>query len=483
MDFGSRTSPGCVGHLCADQPNTCVGRPAADSMTFGIELEFVVVAPKGSLTKTVPFHARNWAPVFLTHQAFLEHGVPTFCQGLVCDCAGCSHGWGRCIKGEVPAASENTAGGKYGRWVVQMDDSAKLTDDERQMAPESKCDTYSLELASRCFSTTADTDWQSEVANVLHIMTSTLSAHGCAVIANEKCGLHVHVGYGDAIVPLSTCKNVLQLMTSLERCFDQAHSTERMAPGPNFCPGGQGHFNANLGYLHRTRGWQENGAEYNIFDTLVKIEAASSHEEIGELFIVSREFEDQIHIESGHQTTVNFDNTWMGKKIFADDGSEINIDPIGTIEFRQHQSTLDVSVIAAFVGLLQALVNFCNDADNEKLIVQLCAQAWNRDFELLTLLHIIGCPGPALMHYQCLADGGQSHAPADPAAHFPRLVLVNALRNSYACSPKAVSARIGRKIQQGDYGKQVAVSRTDVDAVLGMPTKLAALQELAGRKN
>lgn len=378
MNYAHRDCAGCTDLDCVHQPSPCFieSKPSPTCQTFGIELEFVVVARTDSLTRSVPEFAADWAPTFLTHQAFLAHGIPTFCPGLVCECKKFNPGKeriGDCVKGKVPAMSENSAGGKFGRWSVHIDQSAKLTDEEREFAPEGEYCIYSLELASRCFGAATDTNWQGEVAHVLAVMTSCLRGHGCAVLANDKCGLHVHMGYGDEKVPLGTCKSVLQLMTALERCFDQAHSTPRLAPGPNFTPGGQGHFNANLGYLHRAREAQENGREYDIFSTLANIQAAHGYESMGELFVVEREKEDHVYIQSGHSCTVNFDNTWVERCIRDDGGREISIDPIGTIEFRQHQSTLDVDVIAAWVGLLRALVHFCNKADNDKLVLQLCA--------------------------------------------------------------------------------------------------------------
>ena len=107
------------------------------------------------------------------------------------------------------------------------------------------------------------------------------------------------------------------------------------------------------------------------------------------LFVVEPEGENDVYIPNGHYSTVNFDNTWETKHCYVD-GEEADVGPINTIEFRQHQSTLDIDTVVAWVVVLASLVQFCNRAENEKSIVELCAQAFNLEFGLLELLRAIG---------------------------------------------------------------------------------------------
>ena len=134
-------------------------------LTFGIELERIVVAPKDVFKNILPQAVQAFAPVCLTHMALLDAGVPTLCGGLICQCPqykpDCieSH-YLDCksdecvqrIKGLCAAKSANTRGtSHFGRWHVDVDDSAKLTDVERSKALEGEYETYSLELGSPCF--------------------------------------------------------------------------------------------------------------------------------------------------------------------------------------------------------------------------------------------------------------------------------------------------------------------------------------------
>ena len=135
----------------------------------------------------------------------------------------------------------------------------------------------------------------------------------------------------------------------------------------------------------------------------------------------------------------------------------------------------------AWVGLLTTPVSFCNDTDNESLVLQLCAQAWSRDFGLLALLQTIGCSDQVIQHYQSLTISGSSQPSLDPTARFPNLAAHNSLHNFYACHPSAVCARVDQKIMDGDYGKVLTpASCANVEAVVGTYEAYAGLRRSRG---
>ncbi|KAI9666287.1 MAG: hypothetical protein M1821_004222 [Bathelium mastoideum] len=89
---------------------------------------------------------------------------------------------------------------------------------------------YPIELISRVFEYHTD-HWQAEIASVLDALHSRFNQPSSEfrMLIDERCGFHVHVGNRTAGFPLQTVKNLLQLVTAHEHCFDELHSAGRIS--------------------------------------------------------------------------------------------------------------------------------------------------------------------------------------------------------------------------------------------------------------
>ena len=279
-------------------------------MTFGIELELLVVSP-ASAFKDLPrvIGPDNYA-FAVVHRELLRRGVPSQWRELKCPCCQCNQCTEtdcepiKCIEAWVNEGSKvscvppETA---FAVWDVGTDSSIDLT--KAELKDQHGWQKTKMELSSRKFSLAED-DWEQEIASVLDAVDE-LRKRVCILLTNEDTGLHVHVGYDEKNVPLTTCKNIFQVMTCLERCLDQIHTTSRLEPGHGLETGG--HYNAPLSFFHRLHASAT--LHENVFDWCASVESCESYKAIDGLFKVPVDKIRPWRRGCGHTSTVNFENT------------------------------------------------------------------------------------------------------------------------------------------------------------------------------
>lgn len=271
---------------------------------------------------------------------------------------------------------------------------------------------------------------------------------GCRFITNQSTGFHVHVRNGGQRVPLRTAKNVFQLVTAFERCFDELHSIPRITFPEEL---GRGYCCYPPSFWH-AQADRSRGERTNLFDRLANIEKVRTYEELGAFFAPDL---GPTHETSGHNSAYNFDNLFPDPEM---DRYEETL--TGTIEFRQHTGTLDYIEIVAWVLLTCNIVEFCGKAFAEDMI-DLCLRAADRSFSLEDLFVALDCSEDVMDHYLngaiigVIADN--VFEDSDPAPT-PGIELVKSLieQNDAECASRAdraaVQAVITQKYETGQYG-------------------------------
>lgn len=278
----------------------------------------------------------------------------------------------------------------HSRWRVETD-VCDASDAELLVIPEN-FHVEDIELSSRKFDFFRD-DWRSEIKAVLDVLNEleTMSG-GCRFITNESTGFHVHIGNGDEKIPLRAAKNVFQLATAFERCFDLLNTAPRITP-----PTDDDRFflYAPPSFFHLHNGDNvKQGHKAMMYDWLATVEERETYEGLGSLFQV-RAKKSLPHlssrVQSGHSSAYNFDNLFPHYSLEDSDLTK-------TIEFRCHTGTLDILEIVAWVLLCTQMVKYSHEAtDIEHLAF--CAHGVDTDFGLRDVLSAIGCHPELIAHY------------------------------------------------------------------------------------
>ena len=242
------------------------------NLTFGIELEFICLRPEDLFEKLIPASADGCAGSVLFRE-LINEGIP-------------STGWE-----EDDEIADNAP--SHSRWRVESDELI-LSKSEEELLPEGWA-VEAIELSSRKLHFFFD-DWRHEVAKVLKLLRR-VEEYGCRFITNKSTGFHVHVGHNTKRIPLSVAKNVFQLVTAFERCFDELHPVHRIVyPKPIFF----GHAYYPPSFFHTF------GATYDaakgeksspLLNRLANIEAVRSYDELG-AFVQGRPARDRARISN-----------------------------------------------------------------------------------------------------------------------------------------------------------------------------------------
>lgn len=425
-----------------------------DTLTFGIELEFICVRPETLFDPYVdpPYDGcegdRGAGPAIWA--ALNRNGIPS---------VGWEDDWE-----PIPTHS---------RWRVE-DDKLFLSEEEQKLLPDG-WEADNIEISSRKLRF-GDASWREELAAVLQVLRE-VESRGCRFITNASSGLHVHVGFSNGvIVPLRVAQNVFQLFTAFERLIDELHASQRVALPEDTS---ERHVYYPLSFFH-TYGAAfdpSKGAKSSLLlDRLYNIEVARSYEDLGSFFNLERPeigIGVQQHI-CGHNSSVNFDNLFPKPEL---DRYPENL--TGTIEFRQHTGSLDYLDIMAWTTLVCRTVLYCYEAPSATLL-DLMIRGVDPGFTLGDFLTAIGRPADVRDHY--LNNGGSvigvlpvnSNAEAsqiDPTA----CALIE--QNDHECEERAsvehVRAAIEKKSRAGFYGLDAKIKLS------GAISAAAALREVS----
>lgn len=369
------------------------------TLTFGIELELIAVFPKGLFQDHFGVEASENHPAQIVIADLLEEaGVP--------------------VTGNESLADDVTINGDdeedYTRWQVQDEGNLWLTGTERSASGLDLTSwsvlyqTDCIELVSRKFSC-SDLTWTEEISKVLGVL-DCLRKYGVKFVTNKTTGFHVHIGTEENYMDRRTLKGVTQISTCFEHLLDQLYSTLRI-DSMEFA--GQ-HENFPLSFHHVDKSGMHMNC--NVYEWAAAIEKCTDVSELCEIFeseIPTTDYRGQpaTNMTDGHRSTLNLDNC-----LRSYGQGDTKRDPTFTIEFRQHESTLDFDEIRRHVELCATLVFFCARAEDHQLL-ELCAQAGKPNFGVLDLLRAIGVRETAIAsHRDQLSTEGQTERLADKCA-------------------------------------------------------------------
>lgn len=340
----------------------------SDSMTFGIELEFLVVSPNNYFK---PIDA-----VAAISRALVTAGIDSTGHERYDEDAE--------IFNKRP---------EFSQWVVQSEGGLFLSATEEAVVDLRQTRTHGVEISSRKF--TFAEDWKAELQTVLRVLYG-FSQSGCKLITNATTGFHIHVGFGNENVPLRTAKGVLQLCTAFEDRLDALYATDRIDVDCEATFNNGAWFNAGLAWHFQNNKVTDFGP--NVFHWLASIEEASSHKQLGDFFKNACPFDEEI-VTNAHYSTVNMDNTY----------SDGHCNFMGTIEFRQHHGTLVLHEIMAHIELKRTIVTYCHFASDIEFL-QLFTQVSNPEFTLRSLCQAMGARNELVELYDNSFSRATEHA-------------------------------------------------------------------------
>jgi len=330
----------------------------SQSLTFGVELEFICVRPENLFG-----NAGN-----AIHDTMRAYHIPvTGYEDLDSD------------------DIDDFVFPSHTRWRVESD-YLHLSEGEQFYLPDGWV-AENIELSSRKFRFFHEA-WRSEIVSVLKVLR-VLEGAGCRFITNASTGFHVHVGYDAEHVPFPTAKKVFQVATAFERRIDEVHAVQRITVPED---GYVSHYYHPPSFYFRMDA-QPDVASTNIFDRLAHLETFRSFSDLCSWFSVTTEAGGHKQTMNGHQSAYNFDNLHPD-----DEAGRYEETLTGTIEFRQHAGTLDELSIVAWVTLTCKLVEWCNTASATEMM-DLCLRAADTDFELGHLLAELDVPADTIRHY------------------------------------------------------------------------------------
>ncbi|KAK0251725.1 hypothetical protein LTS09_013185 [Friedmanniomyces endolithicus] len=337
-------------------------------LTFGVEIEVIAAWPR-----TVnPDHLIP-SPLKAIYSQLTSAGVPVTLS---------EPGW------EARAAN-------FTHWQLKTDLIA-LSPAELAAFPRGSYTSESVELASRRFDFYHD-DWRGEIKRVLQVLSQLEQNPGARFFTNASTGLHVHVADHDRGLPLRAAKNLLQLATAFERCFDALHAANRIAYPRVFSHDGGGNsigdfWCAPLSWFHRANG--QTSADANLYDWLAAIEDQPSlpalNTGICGLTEDIAEAGGMFHRTAyGHNSAYNLDNLYPH---FA--GERYT----GTLEFRQHAGTMDYLEVVHWIVLTTGMVRYCAAVEPVPFLT-LCAYGVDRRVGLRGLLTAMQCPADTVGYF------------------------------------------------------------------------------------
>ncbi|KAK5129132.1 hypothetical protein LTR08_003884 [Meristemomyces frigidus] len=347
------------------------------NVTFGIELEFLCVYPSGCFANCSPESGSDENEEFLQAGPAIFHALRQ--SGI--SATGYDAPDDDVVMDDIPHSS----------WRVE-DDVCDLSQREHDVKPHGY-EVENVELSSRKFDFFRD-DWRSEIQTVLDVLFALeVNSQGCRFVANDSTGFHVHIGNGHEKIPLRTAKNVFQIATAFERCFDLLHAAPRIQ-----CPVSdtQLFLFAPPCYFHANNGLNVQEAGLNkpmLFNWLASIEQVGTYQDLGILFRTGHSiyFDDADDQTNGHNSAYNFDNLFTS---WARDEEDLT----KTIEFRQHGGTLDYLTIVSWILLTTQLVQYAHIAGDVEMLA-LCARCVDLSFGLRDVLVAIGCPSDLVAHH------------------------------------------------------------------------------------
>ncbi|MCJ1230332.1 hypothetical protein MMC12_007005 [Toensbergia leucococca] len=309
-------------------------------LAFGVELEFVVRYDPTDYEEKLMLVSQRYDRSSSWHTLPIIARTATCVRADMIDCLR-DHG--------LPVNDFLTARPDYTNWTVSTDGSIApflsepVEDDAKAGKPytytgiELKTPVLPLSQASLIL-----------VQRVVRIVTTNFRTS-----VNRSCGLHVHVGNGPHGFTTTTVKNLATLTTLFERQFNSLHPMHRV--GNTFCKSPRRLFD-------QTPPWQ----------IAMELQSLNTIEAIVDRYCMSSGILD-------HQNAYNFNNLLYTS--------------LKTIEFRQHEATLDPAAITTWVELACGITASSHLAGPAGFS-DLCAAFLDEpSFSVVQLLRCVGLPG------------------------------------------------------------------------------------------
>lgn len=181
--------------------------------------------------------------------------------------------------------------------------------------------------------------WSKQIGAMLAVMKKFHPAF------NDTTGLHIHVGRGRKSFALSQCKKIAAFLVLFETTIDYMHPKTRCKSTPD-------------SYIRSTR-WNNNFKNIDDRGAFDKIMSVTSIKDL--------------------QNIVNYASPETDMHYHR--YSFMSLGEIGTIEFRQHEATIDGDAISNWIILTAAIVEYASNCDKDVLKQQLTGN--NLTLELL----------------------------------------------------------------------------------------------------
>lgn len=240
----------------------------------------------------------------------------------------------------------NDAGtlGSFDKWSIERDVSIKPEPNDNE-GPDPRMIYFGVEVKSRILPVT-----QSSFLEIQQIVT--IINTNFQILRNATTGLHVHVGNGQRGFPLRCLRNLAEIVIVFEHQIHSVHVDHRL--DSSWCAPPSRLFDPREGPFH----------------AVVQIEKIRDHDSFIEL----------MNPDSFRFVAYNFLNlkkTARSKQ---------------TIEFRQHEGTMDADSILAWAEFTTGIVEYCYNVPPDRLMTLLLTFATDEKFSILNLLQIIGKP-------------------------------------------------------------------------------------------
>lgn len=353
------------------------GRPV---LTFGVELEFVIAILPSSVPDPDPDDPRqatgiletpvpNIEKIALKHRDHIDYKIHAAIAMAITNAL---HSIGVPAHAvfqtneTIPDPTSASAQDHLHGWEVKRDTSVfppELEDDH----PQKVYDWYSVELASPAFHAV-------DVAFQEILLVCQMLPHRFRVNVNSSCGLHVHVGNGADGLALREVQNLMALLWTFEPQIHMLHPSGRTSEGAAlFCRS-----------LRGKRKYFDRGLlKWVMLTDAQAVARIYAMQSVGELveWLAKRRFYHAYKLENLVDDEEEEERKGGTKR---------------TVEFRQHEGTLDGERVVAWARTVIALVDFARNVDTaaitalliQELGVQETAPEGGRN--LVELLQLIG---------------------------------------------------------------------------------------------
>ena len=230
----------------------------------------------------------------------------------------------------------------YSSWTITKDSSILPYDDDDF---DSRVSCEGVELVSRVLPV-GDVGFQ-EIREVVALVRGKFD-----VKLNMTTGLHIHVGNGSASFEDECIQNLAQLVTVFEHQIEAIHPQSRMHIYWAQPPSDNEALKASEGPFASAEVLQESGKD--VVDVI----------NYGKLRAAAYNLTNLVEISETKRT----------------------------IEFRQHQGSMDADQIVAWADFVTGLVSYCHEVSPERFLKLILRFGTDKDFSVLHLMEIIGKP-------------------------------------------------------------------------------------------